>query len=79
VNLSAFARAKAFELPEKPSENPVHPVNPVPKSIIQTSPTLTTGIVFLHAVEQGRTLCRRLIAECNILVVRREFEQPLAN
>jgi hypothetical protein len=40
---------------------------------------LTAGIVFLHAVEQGRAFERRLMAECNILVLGRQFEQALAN
>ena len=45
----------------------------MPKSIIQTSPLLTAGIFLLHAVEHYRALERRLIAEINIFISRREI------
>jgi hypothetical protein len=37
------------------------------------------GIVFLHAVEHDRAVQRRLIADYYILVIGRQFEQPLPN
>jgi hypothetical protein len=49
----------------------------IPKSTIQTSPGLTEGIVRLHAVKRQRAIQRRLVAHFNILVLRRESEQPL--
>jgi hypothetical protein len=51
----------------------------IPKSIIHTSPALTAGIVFLQAVEHHRAFQRRLIAERNIVILGRQFEQTLAN
>src|SRR5438046_514533 len=50
-----------------------------PEIIIQTSPGLTTGIVILHAVEHHCAVQYCLVAEFDILVLRREFEQPLAH
>jgi hypothetical protein len=47
--------------------------------IIQTSPGLTTGIVILHPVEHHRTIQRRLIAQFDVLVLCRDFEQALAD
>jgi hypothetical protein len=45
----------------------------IPKSIIQTSPGLTTGIVILHTIEHHRSIQRRPIAQFNVLVLGRKF------
>jgi len=51
----------------------------IPKSIIQTSPGLTTGIVILHAIEHHRAIECRLVAEFNVLILGGEFEQALTD
>jgi hypothetical protein len=50
----------------------------IPKSIIQTSPGLTTGIVILHAVEHHRAIQSGLVAQFNILVGLRHGESGVA-
>ena len=50
-----------------------------PEIIIQTSPGLTTGIVILHAVEHHCAAQCCLVAQFDVLVLGREFEQPLAH
>jgi hypothetical protein len=51
----------------------------IPNSIIPTSPALTVGIFFLHAVEHGRAFQRLLIAQRDLLILRRQFEHPPAS
>src|SRR2546422_10744249 len=49
----------------------------IPKSVNQTSPLLTTGIFFLHAVKHHGAFQGRLIAKRDVLIFRSEFQKLL--
>src|SRR5688572_5330697 len=51
----------------------------MPKSITQTSPRLTAGIVFLHAVEHQGPIQSSLIAGFDVLILGCEFQRAITH
>ena len=50
-----------------------------PKSVIQISPLLMTGILVLHEIEHQSTFQGRLVAKANIFILFGQFQEFLAH
>src|SRR5438552_1284608 len=51
----------------------------IPKSVIQTSPGLTAGIVVLHSVKNHRSFQSRLIAQSDVRALVGDFQEHFPN